>query len=239
MKFFNCFFVLFISLAVLLTAVTSANAEGSSEKSGLKQSDFFSFGAYVADIDKLNAELSANGIVEIPEWFYSIGLNGKRSINKNTFFELDGNVLIRKEASNGLYKSSLMGTNVVAGLSYLCQGNKIDFYPMIGVGIGFLRLKIADHSDSDYSFDDALKNPRKELSALNTSLIIDIGVSTEYKIKNSQNGDRGFIIGARFGYQFAPLVSEWKMGGKELGGGPDIGIHGFYLKMMIGQGKYY
>ena len=234
MKSIRYFFVLCILLAASTTAAKTANAEDSSKKRGLA----FSFGTYVSNISEMNSELGANGIAETPEWFYSIGLISKRSIKENIFLELDGNVLIGKEAGNSLYKSSLLGSKVVAGMSYLRQGNSIDCFPTIGVGVGFTRLHIADNSSSEYSFDEALSNPEKELSALNSSLLIDIGFSMEYKIKRSQNKGKGFRIGAKIGYQFAPLVSEWNMGENELAGGPDVGINGYYLKMTIGKGKY-
>ena len=46
----------------------------------------------------------------------------------------------------------------------------------------------------------------------------------------------GMAFGLRIGYTFSPIKGDWKLEDNDVSGGPDIGVTGPYLKLMIGGG---
>jgi hypothetical protein len=50
-------------------------------------------------------------------------------------------------------------------------------------------------------------------------------------------GDGGPTLGVRGGWVLSPIHGDWSLDGREILGGPDLGITGPYVRLFIGFGS--
>jgi len=235
----NMLFRVSLVTACLLLSFCSVFAQDNNRLVGRspKRSLSLTAGSYWLDIGDLNNELEKNGYVKLPDRVFSIGTIGFDRLNESLWYAAEGNILLGKETNYNGFRSSLLSGYAMAEIGYFADYKEVNFYPFLGVGGGWNRLKITD--SMSYSFDELLATPFKEVNTKNSFLILGLGIGLEHGFFSNRNGQvDGLIIGLRGGYNFTPLVSDWKIDGNTLKGGPDTGIAGYYIRMTIGYGKY-
>lgn len=127
----------------------------------------------------------------------------------------------------GMYGLFNLGVDAV-------QYKGLSIYPMVGIGGGKMQLKIAEESGA--SFDDILADPGREVRLTQKGLLLDasLGVDYRFTMRQWENRTSYFTVGVRGGYLFAPYSGKWKMSAGEVSGGPDFGITGPYVQLMLG-----
>ncbi len=198
---------------------------------------YFMTGGNKLDIKSLNSRLKNNGHSNISDEFISIGGGGHVIINK-VIIGGEGHWLIGKEETGGGYNNSINSGYGLLNLGYLIYSTpKLRVYPLIGLGGGGSRLKIAE-KETSRSFDDVLDNPKRRTELFTGSFLLNLAIGTDYLLKLTENemGEGGLVFGIRAGYTFSPLKGDWYQGSTELSGAPEMGITGPYLRLMIGFG---
>jgi len=123
-----------------------------------------------------------------------------------------------------------------------------NLYPLLGLGGGTVQLSI--YEDTDVTFTQALGNPRHEVHMYRDSFLVDLALGVDYrfeaphgKCKDEKKCERKegkfLVIGLRGGYMFAPVESNWHMAGGTVFGGPDIGVDGPFVQLVVGFGGWH
>jgi len=198
---------------------------------------YFMIGWSPINIDDFNDRLEAKGYSKHSDDFLSLG-GGAHVIVKRIVLGGEGHALLvgNEEAiiPAGSFKTSLSGIYGFLNVGYLVhrQGG-LDIYPLIGLGGGSMNLKIGNAE-----FDEVLDNPRGNARLSNLGFLINLAVGADYffKLGESEKGDAGLVLGLRAGYTIAPGKGQWETEGIQVSGGPEVGITGPYLRLMIGGG---
>jgi len=232
--------ILGFCLIVLLLQFSSAMAQPAKvEKSG-SGGGYFMMGVSVLDVDDLNTRLANSGYPEFSNNFISIGGGGRGFVNKfvlggqgHTLIAGDENITL----NNTAYKTSLTAGYGLFNFGYLIYSkNRLNIYPLIGLGGGGLMLKITE--DSSPSFDEILANPKRSVELNFGVFLLSVSLGMEYFIKlgEDEKGIGGLIVGLEAGYMIAPFSDDWMMEKNDVIGGPDIGFQGPYIRFMFGGG---
>ncbi len=121
---------------------------------------YFMLGGNIIDIQNLNSRLETKGYPKFSDKFISLGGGGHSIIGK-VIIGGEGHGLIKKEASNENYKSSLGVGYGFFDLGYIVFSTEnLSLYPLLGLGGGGMSLKIME-KETHPSFDDVLNNPKK------------------------------------------------------------------------------
>jgi hypothetical protein len=136
-----------------------------------------------------------------------------------------------------MYRFSIAGTDeatmtmhqVFLNFGWLihAHGDQV-VYPYLGVGYGNTSFEVT-YEVTKQSFDETLRSPDGEALLSNSSLMLQVGLSSA--LWGSGNGD---FIGLRVGAFVAPLSSGWKRRGFEVTEGPAPPTTGFYLMGSFG-----
>jgi len=102
---------------------------------------------------------------------------------------------------------------------------------MVGVGGGTFRLKL---SGTGETFQDILRSPDRGVTLARQSLLVSAKVGAEYQFLQDTNAH--FRLGLHVGYLTAPLATDWRMGNDMVTGGPDAGLNGPFVRLVIGRG---
>jgi hypothetical protein len=193
-------------IVVVFSFLNSQNVNSSGRFFG--GSGYFSFGVSFLSLDKLNQVLGDNNRAQFQSSFLNIGGGGYGVLNK-IMIGGEGFGILSQKRDKENFRSVLSGGYGFFNLGYIIyDGEKLRFYPMVGIGGGGLNLKIFEMSEVD--FKDAV----------------------EYKIGRRYGG---WMLGLKVGYVFSPVVGDWKLGDEVvLRNGPEVGINGFYLMLNFG-----
>jgi hypothetical protein len=112
-------------------------------------------------------------------------------------------------------------------------------YPLLGLGGGGMSLNIVERGTSP-SFDEVLDDPKRDVELSTGGFLLNLALGTDYLLKlgGDEKEESCFIFGLRTGYIFAPIKGNWEMDGVDISGGPDVGITGPYIRLMIGGGGF-
>jgi hypothetical protein len=215
-------------IVVVFSFLNSQNVNSSGRFFG--GSGYFSFGVSFLSLDKLNQVLGDNNRAQFQSSFLNIGGGGYGVLSK-VMIGGEGFGILSQKRDKENFRSVLSGGYGFFNLGYIIyDGEKLRFYPMVGIGGGGLNLKIFEMSEVD--FKDAVKNPKKIFDASFSSLSVKSELGVEYKIGRRYGG---WMLGLKVGYVFSPVVGDWKLGDEVvLRNGPEVGINGFYLRLNFG-----
>lgn len=195
-------------------------------------------GGTAFDIDPLNSRLKTKGYTEFSDEFFSIGGGCFRKASRRVLVGVEGHLLAGEEKSSVIsskgYSSSAIGGYGFLNTGYLMVENDfLDLYPVLGIGIGGIHIKIGQSS-----FDDILDNPQGAANLSTFSFLLNFALGADYKIKLRENGtgESFLVIGLRGGYALSLYDSGWFMDEFSLAGDPEGGISGPYLRLTIGGG---
>lgn len=200
---------------------------------------YFMFGGSIIDIKSLNSKLDSKGYPKFPDNFISLGGGGHGIIGK-VIIGGEGHGLIGRETTGGskTYKTSISAGYGFFNFGYIVYSTKgLSVYPLLGLGGGGMSFKIVER-ETIPSFDDVLNNPKRSANLSTSGFLLNLALGTDYLLKLEEDKKRegGLVFGLRIGYTFALIKGSWKMDGIEISGGPEIGITGPYIRLMIGGG---
>ena len=125
-------------------------------------------------------------------------------------------------------------------LGYIVYSSKdVRVYPLIGLGGGGLSLRIVEEETS-LSFDEVLDNPRRSAELVTGGFLVNLALGVDYllQLNEDERGRGGLVFGLRAGYTLSPVKGDWNLDEVAISGGPDMGITGMYVRLMIGGGGF-
>jgi hypothetical protein len=198
---------------------------------------FFMIGVEQLDLTQLNEALATHGYPTFSERFLSLG-GGGFAIRDRLIIGAEGHAVVQsdKTTADGEFRTRVMGGYGMFDIGYhILRAGRVAFYPIIGIGGGATALEITERSTLD--FEDVLDQPRRGARVTSAALLVGGGLGVEYFVAASRTRRGGFIIGARAGFNYAPLESNWKLDRTDIAGGPDAGFTGPYVRVAIGGGS--
>lgn len=234
---FKLFFSFVVCFLLSVNGVQGQEPEKTiGEKGGM---GYFMIGACILDLGDLNTRLVDNGYTEMSDNIFSMGGGGHAIINR-IIIGGEGQALIGNKETSATYKTSLGGGYGFFNLGYIVYSNSsLRIYPLLGIGGGGISLGISEQGTAP-TFDEVLEDPKRNADLFTGGLLLNLAVGAEYFLKTGADdkGNRGWIFGIRTGYTLTPVQGDWHMEMTEVSGGPDLGITGPYLRIMIGGGGF-
>lgn len=236
MKFNKMRFLAVICLAGFL--MTDFAQAGEKDKGKKMSIWYFSAGGNMLNIGDLNDAIEAVGYPTISENFYSFGLGGHSVMKKNFILGMEAQMLMSEEVSGNNLENSMDAAYGMLNFGInLWSRNMFRVYPLIGLGYGSLKFKIQEEGTSP-TFSEILLDPRRNVTLRTSGFLLNIALGADYIIKfgKHKKKDRGLLVGFRFGYTTTPFKGDWQVNETEITGGPEIGITGPYIRLIIGGG---
>jgi hypothetical protein len=122
-------------------------------------------------------------------------------------------------------------------------GRHLNIYPMLGVGAGTMVLTLSDRNGGgapptgvDPSFTDIALHPNYSSELDATYLLFEPAIGADWLVLRSLGDRFGLTFGARVGKKIAPNRATWKLDGRKVIGGPDVGPDGAWLRLTAGIG---
>ncbi|MCK4597488.1 hypothetical protein KAU04_05585 [bacterium] len=197
----------------------------------------FMMGLNMFDFDDLDRELGERGYAALPDNTFELGGGG---------YGLVGRVLLGGEGFGFSQKASSTDQKVTIeggygffdlGYVVLRTGNFFA-YPCIGIGGGSLTMTIYQKGDEP-TFDEILDDPAREVRVSTGGFMLNAALGMDYLVAlggDEMGGQGGILVGLRAGYMFTPSKGDWKMEETSVLGGPELGLDGPYVHLMLGFG---
>jgi hypothetical protein len=122
-------------------------------------------------------------------------------------------------------------------------GRHLNLYPMLGVGAGTMVVTLSDRNGGgapaagvDPTFTEILQHPNYSSKLEATYLLFEPAIGGDWLVLRSVGDRFGLTLGARLGVKIAPNRAAWKLDGRKVVGGPDLGPDGMWLRLTAGIG---
>ena len=201
---------------------------------------YFYSGVSFADLDALNTMLMENGMPELGNTSVSFG-GGGQGIIGNFILGGEGHGIVGESGLNQTYRVSYGGGYGLFNIGYVVYAKPaVLIYPMLGIGGGGQSVTITNRSTLPVSFSDLLEDPKHQSVLTKGSFLIDLSVNSNIFIFGNTGGNSsgGFLVGLRAGYLLELSNARWYIDDQELVGGPDSGMSGPYIRLVIGGGGF-
>ncbi len=198
---------------------------------------YLSFGSSTINIGDLNTTLTANKYQPFPTTAWTLG-TGTRNISGNIMTGSEGNFTLENSnlKVNG-YNSYLSSSfSIILNAGYVLYSTEnFKVYPFVGGGVGRVNMEIIKDEKTP-TFKEVLTNPVRGVPVSNTSVLLQLGVGTDYLIKigKSEQQKGGIVVGLKAGYVFSVYSTGFQLKGADLSGSPSINNNGAYIKAYIG-----
>ncbi len=195
----------------------------------------FMLGIQWLDLSELNSDLRANGFKAFSKSDLTYGGGGYGIIGDRLLIGGEGHGFYQ-EKSTSTHIQSLGGGFGFFDVGYIVVKRwGFHLYPMIGIGGGGLSMRLTERAVLD--FDDIMADPKREALLSMGSFMLQGAAGLDYMLKLGsipEMGEGGMLFGIRAGYTYSVSKTDWDMGDINISGGPDIGISGFYVRLVIG-----
>ncbi|MBL8029131.1 MAG: hypothetical protein JNL74_22105 [Fibrobacteres bacterium] len=199
-----------------------------------RQYGFIGIGFSVAETKELNNRLDSSGITGFEPAAFKLSFGGHLEVKK---LILEGTVsgLMWAENIDNNLRTSLYASNINGniGVNILPEDIMVTLSPFVGLGLGANWLRICNN---EKTLDQAIANSDPNVSIWQATFLTQLGVAVDL-VMPSPNKKKGFVIGIRSGYQFAPLTSSWYTEDTPITDVPDIKQGGVFAKLIIGGWK--
>jgi hypothetical protein len=200
---------------------------------------YFAIGWSALDLDPLNDALVASGYPRFSEDFLSLGGGGYGVIGH---FVIGG----QGHAYLGEGRDATLGaqnyrSDLVAGMGFLdlgwvlWSGGRGRLTPLVGLGGGGLSVEIEELAAP--TFGQVLAQPGHRSDLSTGGFLLDLGADFDVLLgRHFEEHHGGFLLGVRAGWILAPIHGGWQLEGRDIAGGPDIGMTGPYVRILLGGG---
>ncbi|MDZ7292153.1 MAG: hypothetical protein ONB44_20555 [candidate division KSB1 bacterium] len=228
-------------MAVLFLGLCSAQAQETKAQTKMRGGrGYFMTGVNMLDLGAFNSQLQSSGYSSFSEDLFALGGGGHAIIN-HLIIGGEGHALLTSDKDVVLagrrYKTSLEAGYGFFDLGYqLISHGGFALYPLVGIGGGGLVLKISERASP--SFDEVLADPGRGAQLFTGGLMLHASLGADYFIQTRRDESKqgGVMIGIRAGYNFTPIKGDWSLEEFAIAGGPEIGITGPYVRVMLGGG---
>lgn len=202
---------------------------------------YFMISTNILDLDEFNTSLRQNGYPDFSGDLFSAGLGGHSTVNR-FILGMEGHALITGKKNftraNRNYQRSLEAAYGFLNIGYqVIRHAGFSLYPLFGLGGGGVMLKITDRTTT--AFDDVLANPGRSAQLTTRGFLLHAALGFDYLVatRQSKNRTSGLVIGLRTGFNFAPRNGTWHLEESKISGGPEIGVTGPYIRLLLGGGS--
>lgn len=233
--------VILVIVMLALPAAACTQAEESETRG--EGRGYFMFGGNQLDMDDLNLRLKESGLTRFSDNYLSLGGGGHAIVNDRIVIGGEGHALLGRTKSSMVHDTDY-GSKFSAGYGFfdlgyvILRGGGLDVYPLLGIGGGGISMKIVESEVG--SFGDLLDDPSRGSKLSTWDFMINLGLGIDYLfvLGGTERGEGGLVLGLRGGYVYSPFEADWKFEGETLPGGPDLGITGPYVRILIGGGGW-
>ncbi|MGB9772167.1 MAG: hypothetical protein ACPLX7_09395 [Candidatus Kapaibacteriota bacterium] len=193
-------------------------------------------GIQILNISNLNSKLQDKNYPKLSSSFTSFGGGGHAFI-ANFVVGGEGHGLFGKDVTNDKYTLNMSAGYGIFDLGYVIISKAgFNLYPIVGIGGSGLSLKITERTIP--TFDEILDNPKGHLELSSGSLLLHFAVGLDYIVSFGSDGDSrgGVLLGLRAGFTYTPVAGDWEMGDVKIAGGPETGVTGAYIRLLVGGG---
>ena len=189
-------------------------------------------------VNRLNAFLESKGLPPVGGYYYSFGLGGHVISNKLVAGLELVHTLEKNSPGTMSFNTYARAKYGVINFGYLLHYKKgLMLYPYVGAGVGKLTLRITENNID--SFAD-ITGYQKGSEARTTNYLINTGIALDffYKYNEHKKGQNNLVVGVRAGCIFSPYRRPWRVNHAQVPDGPDSGIYGPYIRIVIGLGGW-
>lgn len=216
----------------LATDVATAQ-EGAERPSPRAGAWFLGIGGSGVEIGDVNRRLDALGYPTFGRTMLTLGGGGYGVTAGGILLGGEGYGLLSGEEAHQGRSVSLRGGYGLFNLGYRVRlAPRLGAYPLLGIGAGAIGLRVGSRPTDD-AFEGVLGAPDRQARLTRRSLLLSLGAGAEYRPTTL---GRGFLIGVRAGYLFAPSSGSWRLDDHPIAAGPDASLAGPYIRLMIGGG---
>ena len=192
-------------------------------------------GTNVLDNGNLNSKFGDVGIKNVKDRYGFIG---------GTCYEIHDNRIVTG-GEGGFYgqKLSSTGEDLTVGGGYaffdlgyaVVNREHLKVFPLIGAGFGGIDIEV-NEIDQAGNFSDILGDSKTHSKISKGAFLLNVALGTDYwfNMKDNETGKGGWMLGIRAGYVFSPTNDDWKLVDEKIAGGPEMGLTGPYLHVIIG-----
>lgn len=187
---------------------------------------------------KLNLNLQAQGLPAVPESHLSYGLGGYFLNRKLVFGGEYINAIKRNSPLSGNHIITSDASFYMLNVGYLLHQKKgLITYPFFSVGLG--QLKLVTRINNTDSFND-ISIPQTASESRLSDFICSLGIATDYFFHyvDKEKGKNNLVVGFRVGITFTPHRNDWRVNQIMVTDGPNMGISGPYIRIIIGLGGW-
>lgn len=232
------FLVVLMSASTLVFAQTSPQPAAENIRGG---QGYFMISTNILDLDEFNTGLRQNGYPDFSGDLFSVGLGGHSTVNR-FILGMEGHALMTGKKNftraNRNYQRSLEAAYGFLNIGYqVIRHAGFSLYPLFGLGGGGVMLKITDRTTT--AFDDVLANPGRSAQLRTSGFLFHAALGFDYLVatRRSENRTSGLVLGLRAGFAFAPHNGTWHLEESKISGGPEIGVTGPYIRLLLGGGS--
>jgi len=233
-----------LPLAALVMAIgaTASPAQGQAQSTapGLRPDaqGYLLAGGMRVDLDGLNAALGARGFEELASDMATVGGGGHVTLGRWVLGG-EGVGLVPRESDNAgrTWRARVSGGSGVFNVGYLVvRSGGTSLYPLAGIGAGAVVLQMVERSSP--TFDDVIDNPGRESTITQVVMLLQPALALDHfvPVRRVDGVDAGVLVGIRAGYTFTPVTSDFYLDQVRLPGGPEQGMEGPFVRVVIGGG---
>lgn len=230
-----------VVLGLLISAQTAAAQQSTQSVGSTAYKAFLTVGWERLDLEQINSRLTTNNFPSLSEDVVSLG-GGAWGVRNNFVLGVQGNAVIGPDetTTGGNFTTQFLGGYGQLDLGYLVFSNeRLDVWPTVGLGGGAVTLEFVEQRQQ--TFDEILADPETSADLTADGFLVDLGLSADVQLTGSKIADetssaRGFAVGVRTGYTHSMGDWDWKVGDVNVTDGPEAGIRGFYIRLMVGAG---
>jgi len=225
-----------VIMSLLLTSLLLGQESTIEEGAGM---GWGILGFQTFDTEALNSTLENNTYSAFSDKFFTVG-GGGQGIIKRVILGGEGYALLGETSTQGNRETSIAGGAGFFNLGYVALSTKtLRMYPLLGIGGGAIGLRIFEKSEG-LSFEDVLKDPKRSVELTTGGLLLNLSLGADYLIimEENEEGAGGLIFGLRIGYTVAPIKGDWMMDDLTVSDGPELGMTGPFIRLMIGGGGH-
>jgi hypothetical protein len=196
-----------------------------------RQYRFLGTGFYEANLKELNSKLNSAGISGFDPAGFSLSFGGHMEVRK-LILEGEFSGLIWGENIDNRLRTLLYATDIKGhlGVNLLPEDMMITLSPYAGLGLGVNGLRICNDKKT---LNQAIENSDPNVTIWQGSFLTQIGMAVDL-VFASPDKQKGFVVGIRGGYQFAPLLTSWYSDDTPITDVPDMKQSGVFVKLNLG-----
>jgi hypothetical protein len=192
------------------------------------------------DLEPLNQVLVASGYPPFEEDYLTLGGGGFAVLGRFVIGGQGHGYLPDKQDVS--LASGNQRTSLAAGVGFVDLGvvawsrRGLSLIPFVGLGGGALLFEIQELSSP--SFGEVLQQPGRRSQLSTSGFLVDLGVNLDWLVGPVRDDVRfGAAVGLRVGWIFSPFQGDWQLDGRDIAGGPRMGVEGPYVRFMLGGGS--